>query len=111
MIIRSKMCSFCAAGLANPDLVLSTEDVVLPTGNQITCAQAQAYSSSFAEIDLACQMVIKAESLCCPPTITTTNFDELDAPAPEPHYGDLDASEPETPRDETTEEEGENFAV
>jgi hypothetical protein len=35
----------------------------------------------------------------------------LDAPAPEPHYGDLDASEPETPCDDTTEEEGEIFVV
>ena len=57
---EAAMCSFCAAGMPNPDFVMPTDDGT-------TCSTAQAYASTLASSDIMCGTVQMAEMLCCPP--------------------------------------------
>ena len=54
------MCSFCAGGMVDPDLVL-------PTNDGTTCTTASTYASTLAASDIMCGTVLMAEPICCPP--------------------------------------------
>ena len=86
------MCSFCAGGMADPDLVL-------PTNDGTTCTTASDYASTLPASDIICGTVLMAEAFCCPPAAAvvdpapTTAAPPVDATAAPTIY-DLGASDP-----------------
>jgi len=74
--VMPEVCSFCPAGLVDPDLVL-------PTDEKATCSQAAGFAAGLAPEDDACTTVQLAQGLCCPPGNGVPPTDPTE-PAPVP---------------------------
>ena len=71
------MCSFCAGGMVDPDLVL-------PTNDGTTCTTASNYASTLPASDIICGTVLMAEAFCCPPAAAVDPAATTAAPPVDP---------------------------